>query len=91
MMSGKCGDLNACALGLGMGVVYALSLFFMGMLATYLHIGYSIVRILGDYYSGYGVGFMPSLIGAAWGFVDGLVVGFLLGYFYNFFNERCCP
>ncbi len=89
-MKDNCVKLNSIALGLSMGLVYAIALFLMGLLATYYDHGYDLVELMASFYPGYDVGFIPSLIGALWGFFDGVIMGFLLGYFYNVINKCCC-
>ncbi len=82
--------LNAVAFGMSMGMVYAISIFVLGMLATYFDYGSDMVDMLGDFYPGYDTGLMPSLIGAFWGLLEGFIMGFLLGFFYNLFHGCCC-
>jgi hypothetical protein len=82
--------LNPLALGLSMGVVYALSLFLVAMVATHWDYGYELIELMENFYPGYGVGLVPSLIGAAWGLLEGTVFGFLMAVFYNIFHKCCC-
>jgi hypothetical protein len=82
--------LNAAAVGLSMGLIYAIAIFVMGLMATYFDHGHDIVELMGTFYPGYDVGLVPSLIGALWGFLDGVILGFLWGVFYNMFNKCCC-
>ncbi len=89
-MNDQYSNLNAMAFGLSMGLVYAFSIFFIGILATYFDIGANFVDAIAAYYSGYGTGLVGSAIGAFWGFIDGFFCGFFLGFFYNVFNRCCC-
>lgn len=46
------------------------------------------LALLGQYFIGYRVTFLGSLIGLAYGFVTGFVVGYLVAWLYNWFGLR---
>jgi len=46
------------------------------------------VTWLGRMYRGYTVSPAGSIIGFAWGFIDGLVSGAIIAWLYNFFSSR---
>jgi len=46
------------------------------------------VTWLGRMYRGYTVSPAGSIIGLAWGFIDGLVSGAIIAWLYNFFSAR---
>lgn len=44
--------------------------------------------VLGVVYPGYNISPVGSLIGLAWGLVDGLIVGAIFAWLYNLFASR---
>ena len=85
--------LSKLALGLSFGVVWGLSVFFMGLLAMCCQYGQPFVDAIGSFYIGYEATWLGSLIGALWGFVDFFLFGFFIALFYNIFLccRCCCP
>ena len=41
------------------------------------------LRLLNQFFYGYSVTFVGSLIGLAWGFLTGFIIGFLVAWVYN--------
>ncbi len=77
--------LNGNVLGFVIGTIFALVVF----LATNWLVlkGGEVVgphlQLLDQFYWGYSVTFVGSLVGAAWAFVTGYVVGLFIGWIYN--------
>lgn len=46
------------------------------------------LSLLGQYFIGYRVTFVGSLIGAAYAFVTGFILGYMIAVIYNFFASR---
>ena len=78
-MSKDTHGLHSVAFGMAMGVLWAFSMFLMGMLAMFGNWGVPFVELFSSFYIGYSATFMGSIIGAVWGFADGFIGGFLLG------------
>jgi hypothetical protein len=77
--------LNAKAFGLVLGLLFALAIF---VATNWLVIkGGEVVgphlRLLSQYFIGYRVSFLGSLIGAAYGFALGTLCGAFMGWTYN--------
>ena len=77
--------LNAKVLGLALGVLLALGIF---VATNWLVIkgGEPVgphLQLLGQYFLGYRVSFLGSLIGAAYGFAVGTLAGAFVGWVYN--------
>ncbi len=77
--------LNAKVLGLALGVICALGLF---VATNWLVIkgGPRVgphLQLLGQYFIGYRVTFVGSLIGAGYGFAVGTLAGAMIGWIYN--------
>lgn len=77
--------LNATVQGIGMGLVVGLGIF---IATNWLVLrGGDVVgphlSLLGQFFIGYTVSFMGSLIGLAYGFLSGFVVGCLVAKIYN--------
>ena len=77
--------LNAKVLGLALGLILALAIF---VATNWLiikggdRVGPHLI-LLSQYFIGYRVTFLGSLIGAAYGFALGTICGALLGWIYN--------
>ena len=81
--------LCACALGVSVGLLCAVSAVVLGLSAMYFNVGNDFVKLAGSVYIGYAVTFKGIALGALWGFIDGFVKGFLVAVFYNFCAKRC--
>ena len=79
--------LDVKALALSIGVTWGLSILFLGWLASFGWRG-SFVEILSSYYIGYSATFFGGIIGGLWAFVDGVIGGLLIGFFYNLFLKK---
>ena len=75
--------LQPVPLGVAVGVLWAISVFVAGIIAM---TGWSLglVQTLGTLYIGYGPSLLGAIIGALWGFVDGLIAGVVVAWIYNF-------
>ena len=77
--------LNAKVVGLALGLILALGIF---VATNWLvikggdRVGPHLI-LLSQYFIGYRVTFLGSLIGAAYGFAVGTICGALLGWIYN--------
>ena len=76
--------LDVKAFGLALGIIWAVSVFLLGMIAMLLK-GYCLpfVTWLGSMYIGYKATLLGSIIGAIWGFVDAGIGGVLVAWLYN--------
>jgi hypothetical protein len=77
--------MNKCqplALGIAIGVLWAVYVFFAGIFATFGW-GVALVETLGSFYIGYGASVIGAIIGAIWAFVDGFVAGVIIAGVYN--------
>lgn len=79
--------LNIKALGLSLGIVGAVYMLFLGLAATYLNWGNSMLDVVSTLYIGYKATLAGSIIGAVWGFIDGFICGVLIAFFYNRFSK----
>jgi len=79
--------INIKALALSIGIVWGLAVFLLTV--WFLIMGYSgdLLAKLGSVYLGYSVSWLGAFIGLIYGFVDGLIGGALLGFFYNKFAK----
>ena len=80
--------LDAVSLGLAFGIMWALGVFILGIMAMTADWGTEIVVLMSAVYFGFDPSFAGSLIGAAWGFVDGGVGGLLIAWLYNVILAR---
>lgn len=81
--------LSPLALGLSVGITWGLSIFLMGLLASYLTYGTAFVSAVGALYIGYEASIIGSVIGGVIGFVDAFIVGVIIAWLYNAFSGCC--
>lgn len=81
--------LCAGALGMALGITWALGILFLGIAAWKFSYGTTWVTSLGSIYIGYEPSLKGILIGTVWGFVDGFIGGFLVAWIYNTV-AKCC-
>ncbi len=79
--------LDVIGLGLALGVALGGGMFLLGLAAMLFDWGTPLVEIMSSAYIGYGPGFVGSVAGAAWGFVDGFIGGALIAWLYNRFAD----
>jgi hypothetical protein len=82
--------LNASVQGIAVGLVFGLGIF---IATNWLVLkGGPVVgpnlRLLGQYFIGYRVTFVGSLIGLAYGFGCGFLIGYLVARLYNWLVDR---
>jgi hypothetical protein len=81
------GRISVGALALSLAIVCAIVMFLLGI-TSHFQIGIRMVEIMSSVCVGFKPGFFGSLIGAMWGFLMGLVEGFLIAVFYNMFRSK---
>ena len=74
--------LSPNALGIAIGVLWALYVVFCGITAMFGW-GVALVDTLSSLYIGYAPSIVGAVIGALWAFVDGYVAGVVIGWIYN--------
>ena len=80
--------LGVISFGLAVGLTAAIGVFLLGTLSAVFGWGVPLVLILSSLYIGFEPSFVGSIAGAVWAFVDGLVAGVLIAWFYNRFLLR---
>ncbi len=78
--------LNAKSLGLAGGTIWGLWLFVFTFINLYTGYGPMFAGLMADVYPGYEVTVAGSFVGLIYGFLDGSIGLFLLGWLYNKFN-----
>ncbi len=80
--------LNVKAFALTCGIIWGLGLF----VGTWWIIAFDgitgEVTLLGQFYRGYNISPLGSLVGLIWAFPDGLIGGALFAWFYNLISAR---
>ena len=77
--------LNATALGLAAGIVWALFLFVFIIISMYANWGGAWVDLMGSIYMGVGSSWSGALLALPWAFVDAFIGAFIIGWLYNKF------
>ncbi|MFH2130629.1 MAG: bacteriophage holin [bacterium] len=80
--------LNIKAFSLACGIIWGLGLFVLTWWIIAFEGPTGDPTLIGHLYRGYTVSAMGSLIGLAWGFVDGLVGGLVFAWLYNNLADR---
>ena len=75
--------LGVISFGLALGVTWAIVVFVLGLAAWLFGWGVDVAIALSSLYIGYGPSFVGAIAGAVWAFVDGLIAGALIAWFYN--------
>ncbi len=75
--------LNAKSLGLAGGVLWGVVMFIMTWLSMFTGYASMWLAMMMDVYPGYDVSVVGSFIGLIYGFIDGFVGLFLIGWLYN--------
>ncbi len=77
--------MNKCqplALGVAIGVLWALYVFCVGITAMFGW-GGPVVTLLSSLYIGYAASIVGAIIGAVWAVVDGFFAGVVIAWIYN--------
>ena len=80
--------LDAIRLGLAIGIVWGAGVLLLGVMATAWDWGTPLVKLFGSLYLGYAPTLPGILLGALWGFADGLIGGTLIAWVYNALGRR---
>ena len=75
--------LNIKAFALTCGILWSLTMFLMTAFLVARNAPGSCLRNFSVIYFGYSVSWIGAVIGAIWGFVDGLIGGAIFAWLYN--------
>ena len=75
--------LSVCALGIAVGVAWALGVLVVGISSLLFGYGVEIVKIFSSMYIGFVATPVGVLIGTLWAFIDGFIGGVIIGFVYN--------
>jgi hypothetical protein len=65
------------------GIVWGLGLFCITWWIIFIEGATGEITLIGRIYVGYSISPLGSLVGLAWGLVDGLIIGGLFAWLYN--------
>ena len=83
--------INVKAFALTAGIFWGLALLIITWWIILLEGQTGETTIIGMVYRGYNISFAGSFIGLAWGLFDGLVIGALFAWVYNYFQAKWSP
>jgi len=75
--------LNTKAFALTAGIIWGISIFIATIWILISGSQGKTISLLGVFYFGYSCSIGGAFIGLIWGFVDGLIVGFIFAWLYN--------
>ncbi len=81
--------LNTKALALASGILWGVGLFICTWWLIILEGATGDITLIGRFYPGYCISPVGSVIGLAYGFVDGLICGGIFAGLYNCLAEKC--
>lgn len=84
-----CSKLSVCNLGMALGIVWGLSLFFCAILTMLSGMGAPFVDIFSTLYWGLDATIIGAVFGLFWGFIWGFIMGALIAFFYNLCAAKC--
>jgi hypothetical protein len=80
--------LNPRAFALSAGILWGLSVFVITIWLVIIGSAGTTLALLHKFYLGYSVSIAGAFIGLIWGFIDGLIVGFIFAWIYNLFTPK---
>jgi hypothetical protein len=75
--------LNAKVLALTAGIFWGLSVFIATIWLLILGFQGKTIALLGNFYFGYSFSIGGAFVGLIWGFIDGLICGYIFAWVYN--------
>ena len=79
--------INPMAFALALGILWALGMFLLTLLAFYTNYASPIVELMGSAYLGVNVSLKGAFLALPWAFVDAFIGGWLLAWLYNRFAK----
>ncbi|MFQ5774902.1 MAG: bacteriophage holin [Kiloniellaceae bacterium] len=86
--NGRHMTLGVVSFGLAVGVTWAIFVFLLGVMAALFGWGVEVAQMLASLYIGFSPTVAGTIAGAVWAFVDGMIAGVLIAWFYNRFVLR---
>jgi NhaP-type Na+/H+ or K+/H+ antiporter len=83
--------LNIPAFTLAFGILWGCAVFFLTWWLIALDADPGTLALLQTAYLGYAISPLGSVVGLAWGFIDGAIGGAVLAWLYNLFVDRFAP
>lgn len=80
--------LNPKALALTSGIIWGLSIFIATIWLLIRNTGGDTISLLKNFYLGYSYSIGGAFIGLLWGFIDGLIIGFIFAWLYNLLTPK---
>ena len=75
--------LHPLAFGLTCGILWGLALMFATWWLLIIGAGGHTIIALKSFYLGYSFSYVGGFVGLVWGFVDGLICGYIFAALYN--------
>lgn len=83
------GKLGVLAFSGSIGIVSAIGILFLGLMGHFFQWGLPVITLTSSIYKGFEPTIAGAIIGALWAFLDGVIWGALVAWFYN--KCLCCP
>ena len=82
-------ELKPCSFGLAGGILWALSLFVLTLVAMSTGYAMEVVDMLSPLYVGYEASTPGLFIGAFWAFLDAFIGLYIFAWLYNVIAKKC--
>jgi hypothetical protein len=80
--------LNQRAFAISAGILLGFSVFIATIWLVIIGSSGTTIALLHKFYLGYSVSIVGAFIGLIWGFIDGLICGFIFAWIYNLFTPK---
>lgn len=92
---GCCQRLGVCALGIALGVSWAIGVLILALLSWRFGFGGDAMHMFSSVYKGLDASPIGVVFGVLWAFLDGFIAGVIIAAVYNWVNKRhhckvCC-
>jgi hypothetical protein len=75
--------IDAKRFGLAGGILWGGYMFLATIISLYTGYGETLLNIMGELYWGYAISWLGAFVGLAYGFVDGFISFYIIGWLYN--------
>ncbi|MCP4177984.1 MAG: membrane-associated protein [bacterium] len=79
--------ISVKGLALALGITWGLYMLLLGWVSCFGW-GIGVMKIMSTLYIGFSPSFIGGIIGAIWGFFDGVIAGIIIAWIYNRVSKK---